>query len=232
MRVAVISDLHLGAADRADEFGHDDGEFDGFLARLERGFERVVLLGDVWETLTGARWNHPLAALTAARAAHPLLARRFARPSFHYVHGNHDLCAGSTGAPEHLLLEADGTRVLFAHGHQSDALVQRARWFSEVGVWLGGWVRRVGLAGAYRWLRAIDRHRELASDSGATQQRWAVAAGRSTRADVVVTGHTHVAGRVDVGGTVLINSGSCSEGAHSFVALDTRRGEFSVHLGR
>jgi len=47
MKLAVISDLHLGAGDLADGFCHDDGEFLRFLTFLENNFERVILLGDI-----------------------------------------------------------------------------------------------------------------------------------------------------------------------------------------
>ena len=52
MNIAVISDLHLGSDDATDSFGHDDAEFLRFLGFLEGNFERIVLLGDIWETLT------------------------------------------------------------------------------------------------------------------------------------------------------------------------------------
>ena len=77
-RSIFISDLHLGLGDRTDGFGHEDGAFLRFLRHLEANFERIVLLGDIWETLTGPRWGDAAASLSAARAAHPEIARRFA----------------------------------------------------------------------------------------------------------------------------------------------------------
>ena len=44
MKLAVISDLHLGRGDGADQFGHQDADFLSFLDHLEDNFERVVLL--------------------------------------------------------------------------------------------------------------------------------------------------------------------------------------------
>ena len=72
MEIAVISDLHLGTGGAADGFGHDDGEFLKFLSFLEKNFEKVVLLGDVWETLTGALPGDPAAELRpGAQRVHP-----------------------------------------------------------------------------------------------------------------------------------------------------------------
>ena len=95
MEIAVISDLHLGPGGAADGFGHDDSDFIRFLAFLEANFERIVLLGDIWETLTGSLPGDPRAELLAARLAHPEIARRLSRPVYTYIHGNHDLVAGA-----------------------------------------------------------------------------------------------------------------------------------------
>ena len=79
MKLAVISDLHLGAGDLADGFGHDDGEFLRFLKYLENNFERIVLLGDIWETLQSRRLGGMRQELLLAREAHPQIAARFER---------------------------------------------------------------------------------------------------------------------------------------------------------
>jgi predicted phosphodiesterase len=232
MEIAVISDLHLGARGVTDAFGHDDAEFLRFLEHLERNFERIVLLGDIWETLTGAALGQPLGELRAAQAAHPEIAERFLRPKYSYVHGNHDLIAGNAlDAPEELTLEADGTRILFTHGHHHDVIFQRARWLSELGVWLGAWIRRIGLSPLYRVFQKLDAARGgVTLDAGAcTFQRWAVGVARLRSADIVVTGHTHLATRAKHEGALFLNSGSCSEGAYSFLSLDTRRSAFGVH---
>src|SRR5258706_8042146 len=144
MLIAVISDLHLGKGGKTDLFGHDDADFLRFLDFLEGNFERVILLGDVWETLTGALPGRPLVELARARARHREIAQRFERPRYSYVHGNHDIVAASVGAPEEIAIEADGVRLLFTHGHQNDPIVRSARFLSEFGVWVGAWARRVG----------------------------------------------------------------------------------------
>lgn len=231
MKLAVISDLHLGGGGITDAFGHDDAEFLRFLDFLEGNFERIVLLGDVFETLAG-RWpGRPALELGAARAAHPELTQRFQRPRYTYVHGNHDIVARQSGAPEELALEADGVRLLFTHGHQNDFVVRRVRWLSELGVWVGGWVRRVGLAPLYRVLHRLDSLRGGASRDPATCtfQRWAVAVAHLRSVDVVVTGHTHIAARAEHGDRLFLNSGSCALGRHSFLSIDTRAGSYSVH---
>jgi predicted phosphodiesterase len=232
MNIAVISDLHLGPGGPTDAFGHDDRDFLRFLSFLEANFERIVLLGDIWETLTGVWPGKPLERLFAARRAHPEIAERLERSQYTYVHGNHDLVAGSAlGAPEELTIDADGTRVVFTHGHHHDLIVQRARWLSELGVWLGAWIRRIGLSPLYRLFQRLDSARGgvTLDPARCPFQRWAIGVATLRRADVVVTGHTHLATRAEHRRGLFLNSGSCSEGAYSFLALDTRRSVFCVN---
>lgn len=232
MKIAVISDLHLGAGDRADAFGHEDGEFLRFLDFLEDDFERIVLLGDIWETLTTPRPGDLAGGLDAARAAHPEIAKRFStQPPYLYVHGNHDLVAGmAEGAPESLEMELDGARLLFTHGHHHDLLWREATWLSELGVWLGGWLRRLELDPMYRLFQSLDDVRGGVTEDArrCPFQKWAVELARMKQADIVVTGHTHVPVRADHGDRLFLNSGSCSQGAFSFLSLDTRAGSFEL----
>jgi len=163
MRLAVISDLHLGRRDLVDHFGHDDESFVRFLRFLEGAFDRIVLLGDIYETLTSRIPQQQRAELQAARDAHPAIVRRFERPQYLYVHGNHDLVAGQAlRAPEELAIEADGVRLLFTHGHRHDWIIRRVRHLSEWGVWAGAWLRRIGMHGVFRTFDRLDqRLREL-----------------------------------------------------------------------
>lgn len=231
MRIAVISDLHLGRGDAADRFGHDDAEFLRFLRFLEGSFERIVLLGDIFETLTSPRPFGQVDELRAARAAHGELSRRFERSCYTFVHGNHDLVAGYVeDAPDELMLRIDGTSVLFTHGHVYDWLVRHARWLSESGAWLGGALMRHGMRPLFRLFDGLDgllsnvsKHPERCGF-----QQVAVLNARARDADIVVTGHTHMGVRAEHGDRLFLNSGSCANGVYSFLALDTATGSYSV----
>jgi predicted phosphodiesterase len=232
LRIAVISDLHLGRRDAVDHFGHEDSRFLEFLRFLESEFERIVLLGDIYETLTSRAPYQQAAELAAARAAHPELVRRFASPKYQYVHGNHDLITARTeAAPERWVVEADGVRLLFTHGHGHDWLIRRARFISECGVWLGAWLRRMGLSRVFRAFERWDTELRgaVADPARCTFQQWALIRALEHEADVVVTGHTHLGTRAEHGDRLFLNSGTCSEGNFSFLALDTRRGQYTLH---
>jgi predicted phosphodiesterase len=232
MKIAVISDLHLGPGDRSDVFRHEDQQFLRFLDFLEGNFERIVLLGDVWETLTPTWPGDPAQALKRAREAHPDIARRFERPRYTYIHGNHDIVAGRVDrAPEELVLTHGTTRMLFTHGHNQDALIRKARWLSEIGVWLGAWILRLGMGSVYRLCDAIDRLRAgaVTEPERCAFQRWAVSLARTRSADVIVTGHTHVPLRTEHRDALFLNSGSCADGRFSFLSLDPALGAYAVH---
>lgn len=235
MRLAVISDLHLGDGGPTDRFAHDDGEFLGFLQRLESNFERVVLLGDIFETLSPRSFGSPAAELAAARAAHPEISRRLQRPTYTYLYGNHDFVAARRmGAVGEWVLEADGVRLLFTHGHRFDGFWRRARRLHERCAWLVGWFMRVGLRPTVKRLDTLDN---LFSGMGRTPedrctfQAEALQAAALRRADVVVTGHTHVGGCFPHGDRLVLNSGSCSWGRHAFLEIDTRASSYKLHTG-
>lgn len=231
MRVAVVSDLHLGRGDASDRFGHDDREFLQFLDFLEAEFERVVLLGDVWETLTSRHPRAQVQELQACRNAHPALARRFTRDKYLYIHGNHDLIARrAEHVPSEWTLEAGGLRVLLLHGHVLDTFNQHTRVLSETASWAGGWLMRLGLRGLVQRLDHLDHVLGGASAQPecAFQQR-AVALARARDVDVIVTGHTHLGGRSEHGDRLVLNSGTCSWGEWSFLELDPARGHFAWH---
>jgi predicted phosphodiesterase len=231
MHIAVISDLHLGRGDVADRFRHEDGIFLRFLDHLERHFDRIVLLGDVWETLGSRRPGDAAAELRRARAAHPRLADRFCRSRYAYVHGNHDLVARRVDrAPEELTIQADGVRLLFTHGHLHDWLVQRWNALAEVGSWIGGVLLRQGQAPLFRLLdRAHTRSQGCRPDPARCSfRRWALSLAGARSADVVVTGHTHLAAVEDYGSRLFLNSGSCADGRFEYLALDTRSGRYEV----
>jgi predicted phosphodiesterase len=232
VNIAVISDLHLGSEEGVDSFGHVDREFLRFLDHLEQSFERIVLLGDIWETLTPRCPFSAQRGLREARERHSDIARRFERPSYTYIHGNHDLVAARVdAAPEQWSLDVDGKRLLFMHGHRYDRLINMARHIVELGVFLGGWIRRAGWHRLYHHLDRLDQQRSAVSldAESCSFQAWAMGMGARADADIVVTGHTHVPVSTEHGPRLYMNSGSCSRGRYTYLALDTRRDVYGVH---
>ncbi len=232
MNIAVISDLHLGSEDPVDSFGHVDTEFLRFLLYLENNFERIVLLGDIWETLTSRCPFSARQGLREARERHAEIAERFTRPSYTFIHGNHDLVAAEVDeSPAEWSLDVDGKRLLFMHGHAYDGLIRMARHIVELGVFLGGWMRRAGWHHLYQHLDQLDQKRSAVSldAESCTFQAWAMDVAARADADIVVTGHTHVPVTTWHGKRLYMNSGSCSRGRFNYLALDTKNDRYGVH---
>lgn len=238
MKIAVISDLHLGNGTRSDQFGHDEATFLRFLDHLEGNFERIVLLGDIYETLT-TRGAAQVAELARCKAAHARVVERFERPAYRYLHGNHDLVAGHIDhAPDALHLKVDGQRIVFMHGHQFDWVVKKARAVSEWCAWFAGWLARLGMQPILKAAHAIERlvvgvDATTASDPTTLApkdrfQRAAMSFASAHGADIVVTGHTHLGIVAPHGDRLFLNSGACENGRFSFLSMDTRAQRYTV----
>jgi len=235
LKIAVISDLHLGRGDRSDEFGHDDADFLRFLDFVEANHERVVLTGDVWETLQCRSPRQQVDELVRCQQAHPEIARRFEQPKYRYLYGNHDAVARNVlNAPEHLHLNVDGSRFLFTHGHQLDWIVSKLKLVSELIVWLGGWILRMGLKPIKHLANWVEERLRGESKLCPERDRFQIASialAARHEADVVITGHTHNAVVAEHGDRLFLNPGSCSEGQLSWLSMDTRRGDYSLQQG-
>ncbi len=234
MRIAAISDLHIGPFAHASVFGHQVPAFASFLDELEANHDRIVLLGDVyqadWGTLptSGSARRH----LDRVRKRVEPLTRRFDAQPYDYVHGNHDIIAATAlDAPESLTIEADGFRVFFIHGHQADPLLQNAYAVARTATWVSGQLRLAGLGAPADWLEGKDiaiKQRRFGGKRGpyiGAAKQWLT----EHEADVVVMGHTHVAGRVDLSEGTVVNTGSCSRGVFEFVSIDTAERSVAVH---
>ena len=117
------------------------------------------------------------------------------------------------------------------HCHRYDRLINMARHIAEFGVFLGGWIRRAGWHRLYQYLDKLDQQRSAVSldAQSCSFQAWAMNVARGAEADIVVTGHTHVPVSTEHGQRLYMNSGSCSRGRYTYLALDTRRDVYGVH---
>ncbi len=228
MRVAALSDFHIGLDPATDAFGHDPGAFREFVDALLASHDQLVLLGDLFTADHAPRWGPRFASAHLRRILEtvPWLVERLADPRVHYVHGNHDLAAAEVlGAAERLVLGDAGCRVLFVHGHQFDPIARRALLLANVGTWTTGRLRAAGL----RPLAQFFEDRDVAIKDVRFRGRqgpYAAAANVACRdlgVSAVVMGHTHAA-RVDtLEHGLSLNTGTCSCGRREFVSIDTAR---------
>ncbi len=236
MRVAALSDLHVGLDQRTDAFGHEVSVFTAFLDQLIATHDRVVLVGDVFTADHAAVWgaSHARAHLRRILTRAPWLADRLADPRVHYVRGNHDLAAGHVlGAAERVLLSCGAVRVLFVHGHQFDPVARRALRLAQAATWATGRMRAAGAPRIAQWFEDRDVAIKDARFRGALgpYARAANTLCRDERLSAVVMGHTHAA-RVDpVEHGLSLNTGTCSGGRREMVSLDLEAGTGTLTRG-
>lgn len=235
VRIAALSDFHIGATARTCGFRHSEAAFGRYLDRLEAEHDAIVLLGDIYQTDHGRVPSRASARrhLHRARARVPALVERFDAAPYHYVFGNHDEIAGEAlAAPERLLLGSEGARVLLTHGHQYDPIARRAPLAADAGTWFTGRLRYAGLRPVAAWLERRDvavKDRRFRGADG-PYARGGLELARGHKAQFVVMGHTHCP-RVDrLGDITLVNSGTCSDGRYCHVSIDTEAGTAEVRL--
>lgn len=230
MKIAVVSDLHLGRGDRTDRFGHQPSAFHRFLDSLEGVADELVLLGDIIDTHHG---TIPFAFLRELRITCDVyagLADRLLGGRYHLVSGNHDHClADLPGVREELIFNDRGAKMLMSHGHQYDRLVANAPHLCAAGNWLGGRAEARGVPGVLRFLDWFDDFANgVTRDRSLVYRDYALANARERACNIIVLGHTHQQDDHREGGVHYLNVGACLQGRFEYGLVDTRTGDAAV----
>ncbi len=233
MRIAAISDLHMGDGRPWDRFGHSEAEFLEFLHFLEDRHELVVVLGDLYETLQASRIGAYEAEVERCRRAWPRIDERLRGPRYVRLRGNHDEVLGRLERlPDRFRLEVSGVRILFLHGHQFDRVLAWTRPVVLVACWAAAFLARQGsnsLVEALEW--ADDRLNGVSEDPARCRyQAEALRFAAETDTHVIVLGHTHIAAVTRRLGRVYVNPGACLAGRFGYAHLDPERGDYSTSL--
>jgi UDP-2,3-diacylglucosamine pyrophosphatase LpxH len=203
LRAVIISDLHRGARDRADDFQRSEPAYCAALGSyLERGFE-LWLLGDVEEL-----WENDVDEVLESYPEALELERAFAqRQRLRRFWGNHDLdwrngdlvedrlgtYLGGAKVREALHLEVlDGDRPLgslfLAHGHQGTDFSERFSFVSRL-VLRHVWRRLQASQGWLSTTPATSYGLRYRHDKA--MFHWANGRSGSPEAPVLIAGHTH-----------------------------------------
>ena len=235
MQIAVISDLHLGKKDRLDQFNRNQGaeaQLYILLRYLENHVDKIVLLGDVFETLRSRTLNYE-SRLRAILKHYPKISNKLLNNNkYTLIQGNHDIITGKVlKAPEMLKIRDNGTSIVFFHGHQLDPVTGDfwVKNFERMGVWFGGWLERMGID--------VTRKSNVSSKLKALNDQWkvgkfekaAAALAPELGADIVVTGHSHHPMKVEFDEALFLNSGTRVCGRQDLVLIDTSAHTYDVH---
>jgi len=218
MRIAVISDLHIGA----DDFS--PAGFVDFLDHLERKHDEIILLGDIFECYFPVLPWKALAEYERFARTYRDITDRFRSPKYTLLSGNHDIVLRrARGIPSRTERGTDGYRILLSHGHEVEAAFHSAlrTRLVELYMWFVYRLKRLGCPAPYDFSYARDYEWNM-KDGGVAH----VAAARNLLRrgyDVVVFGHTHVERHVEFGGGgTYINTGDCVR-RRMYASIDLER---------
>lgn len=149
MKIAVLSDLHLGFGDASERFTHQDHRFLLFLDKIEEQHDRIFLLGDIWETLMPTNWfsSSKKESLYRSMETHRTIADRFTQSNYVLFCGNHDrITSRELGALDQLQVSFGEHSLLFMHGDRFEGKPQNPLLFSPI--WELDQVRKIALPAA------------------------------------------------------------------------------------
>ena len=97
MQIAVISDLHLGRKDKLDQFNRNQGaeaQLYTLLRYLENHVDKIILLGDIFETLRG-KTLYQEGEFRSALKHYPKISKKLlTNEKYVLIQGNHDTATG------------------------------------------------------------------------------------------------------------------------------------------
>jgi UDP-2,3-diacylglucosamine pyrophosphatase LpxH len=228
MKIAVLSDLHIGSI----EFEGNRPGFDGFLDHLESKNDRIILAGDIFEL------NYPRFPFTPYRKFRQIredyrdITERFFHPPYTILAGNHDWILSRKGFPGELTMEEDGMNIYITHGDICDPNYSSPfrSWFSRSYMWVAWQLKEAGLSLLYDLGIKLDKRLNMDDDSAYREfARGKIRAGYH----LVVMGHTHVERDLELESGRYINTGDCLA-RKMYLSVDTKTGnaELKNHRDR
>lgn len=220
MRIASYGDLHLGHTSVLDKFRGKEEDLLRFDDHLSRTHDRIILMGDIYQTDYGVYPGSRSDVLEAILKRYSRIFRRWGSPHYCGIFGNHDLITKKLlGTMKQLRINRDGCRIWLIHGHQFDPFIRKKGHLPFFVTWLIGGMRRQGLR------RLADFLEGPLYDFGQRVfQRLDMVAGKALingKNNVIVMGHSHQMACRPLEKGIYVNSGACSCDSMRYVSIDT-----------
>lgn len=228
MKYAVISDLHIGPGDLVDQFGHNEILFIKFLDFLESKHDKIILLGDIFETLMPRKFRCCSIMLNKCLNTYPKIWERFQSDKYIYIFGNHDFIAQNICKARECYSDISGKdKILFIHGHQFDSINRYLKITNELGLFIAGWSLRLGAKSIYKKIEKL----QLFSENEILFQKEAINFIKRNNFDIIITGHTHNPTILHYDDKIFMNSGSCCNGKFNYLSIDTVSQKYIAYAG-
>jgi predicted phosphodiesterase len=220
MRIASFGDLHLGHTSVLDKFRGKEEALLRFDDHLSRTHDRIILMGDIYQTDYGVYPGSRSDVLEAILKRYSRIFRRWGSPHYASVFGNHDLITQKLlGTSKQVSINKDGWRIWLIHGHQFDPFIHEKSQLPFFVTWLIGGMRRKGLRQLADFLEG-----PLYDFGQRVFQRLDMAARKaliSGKNNIIVMGHSHQMTCRPLEKGIYVNSGACSYDFMRYVSIDT-----------
>lgn len=220
MRIATFGDLHLGHTPVLDKFHGKEDDLLRFDNHLSRTHDRIILMGDIYQTDYGMYPGSRSDVLEAILKRYSRIVRCWESSHYNSIFGNHDLITQKLlGTLKQIHIKKDGWRIWLIHGHQFDPFIRKKSHLPFFVTWLIGGMRRKGLR------RLADFLEGPLYDFGQRVfQRLDMAARKaliSGKNNIIVMGHSHQMTCRPFGKGIYVNAGACSCDFMRYVSIDT-----------
>lgn len=232
MRIACISDLHIGNKDNSDMFGHVENKFIDFMNYLENDFDKIFLLGDIFELLMPDFPFDYSTRLNQCIKAYPKISEKiFNNNKYTYIPGNHDYNILNINKDYKLYhtLNINNYNIGFIHGHQFDFWNKNFPTLCSSLVWGGGMLLKQGLCSIYEKISHMEHKMTDPGDIITNFHKRALNFAINNKLNIIVLGHSHVCRKMELDNVLLLNSGTCSKGRLRYLEIDLLNNKFMYH---
>ena len=230
MRIAFVSDLHLGPG-ALNRCVVDRQKITRWLDLLESTHDRVIIVGDLYDLSRPRQLGNWQEHLESLRFEWGEVLERL--EAMEAVFGNHDRARALMGVPERLEINVDGMQLLVLHGHQFDPHIKRVPGLESVANYAAGWFARLGVEPIGNLMGDFVAANERLESRIGGQRTYDLSTqgALSLHAEgypVVVMGHSHRLRHLVLPEGQFINTGSWTGRGAQWVSVETQ--SQSVHL--
>jgi len=232
LKIAVISDLHLGPGlmNRCSPNAH---KISRWLDLIEATHDRVIVAGDLFDLSRPRKfggWEEHLASIHFQWGE---VSQRL--EAMEAVYGNHDRERALLGIPERIIIPTESKPIIVLHGHQFDPLIKQIPGLEKSANFAAGWFVRLGLSplaeamgGAVALNELVESQfrRDDPDDRDLSRQ----GAHRQLQQgfSMVIMGHSHLLRLVRLPEGDFVNSGSWVCGHAEWASIDTETAQVKL----